>query len=203
MNPAGRRSFISWGCALHWFAAACSLVLLSQGGCGPELKSPNGGRLSLMEYRSVALNKIEKEPGIEYEELVNLLEVLLRGQIMSMGDRAPDGDRSNGHRRADVNLRILTLHCPSHSEEVWLGSSHTMACRLEVYDSETATLLGSAKLFAAATPALGNTGLLRGGLLGVVSRAGPDLTHAHRIMLVNQMAQEVVKVLERARKAHP
>jgi hypothetical protein len=100
----------------------------------------------------------------------------------------------------DLSVRITRLRYPSHTEVVWLGSSHVMKCRMQVYDSANDALLGTADVASIVSPPGANGGFLGGGLIGVMTRAGPSMAPYSEFMLLQRMADEIVKVLDRSKE---
>ncbi len=176
-------------------------------GCGPNLKAADGTRVSLHDYDSVSIKSVDLDPSVPYPGLPRQLSGAILGKLylskmwaMPGGTYWPYGvvKGENTSRAIDLRVLVLAAHYPSKGSRVVLGSANTMLCRMEVFDQPDGTLLGTADVFASKGPM--THGLLGGGVMGVVMNLATDMPEINELLLNDEMARAVVKVLDRAKR---
>jgi len=189
------------------------LVLGAAAGCGPNLKAPDGTRVSLRDYDAVVVEPITMDPSINLPGLPEQLRTAILGSLRtSVFWRVPaenwavpglplQASNPSPGRPVRLRVRVKKVVFPSKGESVLLGTDHCMTCQVEVHDPHTNTLLGDAEVTA--THDAGGPGLLGGGVVGVLINLSAYIDGMEDQLLIHQMAEEIVKVLERARKYSP
>ncbi len=177
-------------------------------GCGPNLESPSGGRVSLHEYDRVGLKRVEVTTKLPNAGLSTQLATSVSGRLHCSGAWSPPnnlsprrGQRPPPQKQADLIVTILHASNPDKPARVLLGWQFSMTCRVEVRDHETSTVLGSAVVYAAQGPPSG--GMIPAGVTGVMMNLATDNEQVDKMLLVHEMANEIVKVLERAKRYEP
>jgi hypothetical protein len=116
-------------------------------------------------------------------------------------------------------VTIEKVRFPSKGERIVLGKAHKMTCRVEVFKGGTEELIGWASVKAEAetfsVPIGGGLPIKGGGLAGGVvgaavsqvakvgARAAFDNPTMSKAVLYQNMADEIVELLDRARKVKP
>jgi hypothetical protein len=175
-------------------------------GCGPNLKAADGTRVSLHDYDSVNIRSVDLDPSVPYPGLCRQLAGAIQGKLylskmwaMPAGTYWPYGvvNGENTDHAVDLRVLILAARYPSKGTRILLGAPNTMRCRMEVFDPSSDTLLGTAEVSAAKGPA--THGVLSGAM-GVAVNMMTDMPEINELLLNDQMAGAIVKVLDRAKK---
>ena len=205
----------------HLSARLQVVVLLASGlaGCGPNLKAPDGTRVSLRQYDSVNVKSVELDPNLPYPGLPRQLSGAIYGKLylskmwlqssprdtqislFGVAGVVGGGSKDTGTRPADLRVVILSAHYPSKAARVLIGAANTMKCRMEVLDPRAGSLLGSAEVSASKGPA--THGALGSGATGVVVNLLTDNPDIYDLMLNDAMAGAIAQVLDRAKKYEP
>jgi len=179
-------------------------------GCGPNLKTADGTRVSLREFDGVNIKSVEVDPSVPYPGLPRHLSTAIHSKLYLSKMWADPGygyglfgavPRHEASRMADLRVAILAARYPSKAARVLVGAANSMRCRMEVLDPRSGTLLGSTEVPASKGPV--THGALGGGVTGVLVKLATDMPEMYDLMLNDAMAGAIVKVLDRAKKYQP
>ncbi len=107
-------------------------------------------------------------------------------------------EKPKGTRPVRLSLEITHLDIPGGARVFLLGASPTVSCEMTVRDAERDAPLGTATLTVSAPS--GGPGMIGGGLVGGAMAAGSPTGGLFRMTAPCELADEVVKVLDRAKK---
>jgi hypothetical protein len=151
------------------------------------------------------LRSVEAGPGVNHLGLCEQLASRIHDQLSQSTwtevptTTAPAADAKESGQEIELTVTIVKTRYPSRSKIIWLGSSHKMVCRLEVYDHTGGDCLGSGMVSTSVEPLMGNAALLNFGWLGIASRTIIDTRKRDADRLLSRMACEIVKTLDRAK----
>lgn len=194
-----------------WFVVLGIGLAVCVGGVGcTTLKTPAGSPLSLSEYDRIVVAPVEADPKVRYPEVAVQLTHFLSGRILSspvwsakgpaLADPPPSGPSGEaGPRAIKLAVRLRDVCFPPGPERVLFGTAFTLKCHVDVFDAQTGALLGDADIEAGHDA---GGGFFRAGVVGaIIACLTPDDTG--RSLGVLGMAQEIVRVLERAKTYKP